>query len=771
MGTELNLNAVNEISGGTIIYQEKEEAESVALVLKGRVIVQREGVRAVVGSGYFLGINDLYSGQYGATYMAAEGVKLYPFNINHPERIENIFALNPEYGSLMIISLSKYIRDVKNVYGYLSGSMKALFQLMKMGYDTYRQLGQQGGYAVENMEEMNMAEEFQENSSVDLKKAEYYAACTELPVEVQKKYYSSNAICLYHVDEQAELANSLMNECGELAAEIKKMCGFVFEGRGDDLLSKLGRMVINLKNSGQKAESGKLAAIAEQLIEMLCKLDETLGKRTAVAINLDREALENFQQVIISGEIVQPVNQEETDKNIDMLRNSLKQILDYSGVGEEKAKAYADCVKQFADMPDKSATDDASRKLRKILTKEYYEIYKHAFLRDYKEGNCPLAVDLFLRYGFLDEKLLTKEQLNELVNLELTDSAQGACHVYDMKQWLTLIYQQKKLPSKSEFDLDFEENIRSMRKTNEITAEEAEKMARDPLKKLEYEINNMFSYNNRVVSGQISTFVPFLYEGSFIGRVQQSLLTAELVNAAIKRIENIDYSVFVRELIYNDPKGEIAKEYYVKRVYPDIILMPVSGTSGAMWQEFSGRRKDSKGRFLLPIFSQGNLDDVLIKLVGRFRWEVCRTVQGAAWNNIKYKSLTSEYMDYIQFYRKNRELSEDKKEKIKAQIQKGRSNTREVFVIDYEIWLKNESQGAIRLNKVSREILATYCPFVREIREGIQGQPIFADAMARYGREKVAKLKEIDLKHRILAKENIPLPPELEETYLYYKDM
>ena len=771
MGAELNLNAVNEIPMGTIIYKEKEEVQSVALILKGKVVVQREGVRAVVGSGYFLGVNDLFSGQHSATYMAADGVKVFPFHINQPEGIETIFGLNPEYGSLMVISLSKYIRDVKNVYNYLSGTRNALYQLMKNGYDTYRVLGQQGGYTVEDMPEIAMAEELLGNASVDLKKAEYYAASVELPLEVQKKYYSGNIICSYHVNEQSLLVNALIHECTELALQIKKLCSFVFDDRNDDLLSRMGKMVVNLKNSGKKVESAQLAELVGKLIQLLWNMDETLTKRSAVVLNFDREALQNFQRIISSGEIVHPENQEETKRSVEKLRNSLKQILDYAGMEGEFAKEYTDFVKQFTELPDKSATDDNTRKLRKQLTKEYYTIYKAAFLRDYKEKNCPLAVDLFLRYGFLDEKLLNKEQLNELVNLEVTDSSQGSCNVYDMKQWLTLIYEQKKSPSKSEFDLDYEENIRSMRKNNEITDEEAARLAKDPLKKLDYEINNMFSYNNRIVSGQISTFVPFLHEGSFYGKVQQSILTAELLNAAIKRIENVDYSVFVRELIFNDPKGVIAKEYYVKKVYPDIILMPVSGTSGSMWQEFSGRRRDSQGRFLLPIFSQGNLDDIMVKLLGRFRWEVCRTVQGTAWNNIKYKSLTSEYMDYIQFYRKNRELSEDKKEKLKAQIQKGRNNIREVFVIDYEIWIKNESKGAIRLNKVAREILATYCPFAKEIRDNIQNQPIFADAMARFGKERTAKVKEIDLKHRVLVKENVSIPPVLEETYLYYKAM
>ena len=46
------------------------------------------------------------------------------------------------------------------------------------------------------------------------------------------------------------------------------------------------------------------------------------------------------------------------------------------------------------------------------------------------------------------------------------------------------------------------------------------------------------------------------------------------------------------------------------------------------------------------------------------------TIEGTAWNDIKVKSLTSEYSDYLQFYRKNRELSEERKEKLKYQIQR-----------------------------------------------------------------------------------------------------
>ena len=38
------------------------------------------------------------------------------------------------------------------------------------------------------------------------------------------------------------------------------------------------------------------------------------------------------------------------------------------------------------------------------------------------------------------------------------------------------------------------------------------------------------------------------------------------------------------------------------------------------------------------------------------------------------------------------------KEKVKAQLLKGKNNVREVFVQDYEQWIKFESQGGMKLN-------------------------------------------------------------------------
>ena len=269
----------------------------------------------------------------------------------------------------------------------------------------------------------------------------------------------------------------------------------------------------------------------------------------------------------------------------------------------------------------------------------------------------------------------------------------------------------------------------------------------------------------------MSVFVPFLHKDLFVGHVDQSLLTTNKINEMVKKLTEVDYSIFYRETMYTNPEKKIEKEFIMVEVYPDIILMPVFGIGGAMWQEITGKKRTSSGRFLFPIFAEGDIEEIFLKVCGRFRWELCRTIQGTAWNDVTMKSLTSEYCDYIQFYRKNRDLSEEKKEKLKMQIQKGRGNTREVFVIDYVTWVKFECTGSIRLNKVARSVLASWCPFRKEIRERLETQPLFQDAMAAFNRNRQKRLKELDLRYRTLETKKIEIPKELEDNLVYYRDM
>lgn len=768
MGIDLKINTVNQIAKGVTIYEEGEPVESVCLVLKGRVLVEKRGVRLVIGSGNFLGISDLESGAYGVSYVAFDNAVVYPFAAREDNDIENIITANREYGSLMVASLSRYIKELKDVQKSLMLGANTLYTFLKVQYEQYLKGCRENGYEVKTNQGLEEMEAFAASSIESVKQLNYYVQCADTPVEVQKAFYRNSTICLYHIEEQTVLVREVIEECVETAEYFDSLRKLLYSTGEDSLFRLVSGLLIQLKQAGRKI-SVKLQDSLDEIIEHLNQAEDILLNKAGISLDINRDDLEDVYFKVLAGAGKAEDEPMSMVDQVARLENSADRILGYSGLEEDKAERLKELVDKFYHMKDKTAADDDSRSLRREIASIYYKLYEKVFFRAVKDSDCPIAVELFLKYGLFDERLLTKEELVELVNLE-NDERGNPCHVYNMKEWLTLIYEGKRLPSKSEFDQDFEEHLRELKKNKEITEEEAKERLKDPVRRVQYEIRNMFAYNNRIVSGQVTCFVPFLYENSFIGSPAGCRLTAEGINETIEKIRSIDYSLFIRETLYENPELGVKKEYIVKEVFPDIILLPIGGTNGVMWQEISGRKRDSKGRFLLPAFMGGRLEDVLVQVCGRFRWEVCRTIQGAMWNNIKYKSLTSEYMDYIQFYRKNRELSEERKEKIKLQLQKARSNAKEAFVQDYETWVKNESQGSIRMNKVAREILAFYCPFSADIRESIKNQPIFADAMQRYIREKAAKVKEIDLRFRMLEKDGVTIPEELLRTQEYYRD-
>ena len=68
--------------------------------------------------------------------------------------------------------------------------------------------------------------------------------------------------------------------------------------------------------------------------------------------------------------------------------------------------------------------------------------------------------------------MLKKEQLLELYCLQDKNNEEGPCKIYTIKEWLTAVYEGRKEPSKSEFDVDYPETLRDMKKSGQITEDE-----------------------------------------------------------------------------------------------------------------------------------------------------------------------------------------------------------------------------------------------------------------------------------------------------------
>lgn len=775
MGQSGNLNAVNNFKKGDFIYKEGEDLTSIALLIKGRIQVQHAGACYLIGPGMFLAVSDVYHGKYQSSYIAYEDAAVYLFGIDHKEDLENILSYKKDYSGYVIMSLNRVISELGKIYRDMTNQCLELYDFLTEGLKVYNKLASMPGYTAKKPEWINELGEV-DPYMLDMDKLNYYIESASIPAEIVKAYYSSNsAVTMYQMGDQADLINQLNELLKEYARKLLTMTEYIISDNGTclfNLAASCAREIINKNGS-----CGELIDVMDGAIEQINKTENFFINSLGRKLKIDRNIMEKAYHLVMNSikdldarrEANRPYSAEEAEKVLEELKGSFKKILDYAEIDEKTAKKMLDTMNDFISLADRLSLDEKARKIRRALTDEFYELYKHVFLKAYRDENVPRLIDMFLKYGYADERLLDREQRLALYFLK-EENVSSDIKVYNIKEWLTLIYEGKKEPSKNEFDQEYKEMLVSLKSKGKLTDSQLAEYASDMEKRLEYEINNMFRYNNRTTNGQISVFVPVLHKDMISGHLDRAYVTPAVINDAFARLLEIDYSVFDREILYVNKEKKIEKEYIIERIYPDIILMPNMGSNGIMWQDITGKRRNSPGRFLFPIFSAADLFQNVVKVCGRFRWEICRTIEGTAWNDIKVKSLTSEYTDYIQFYKKNRELSEERKEKLKLQIQKGRNNSREIFVIDYEAWINYESKGAIKLNKVVREIMATYCPFSKNIRDQLIIQPIFEEAFARFIRNRLKKIRETEGRHRMLQKDNIEITREMEDTLRYYKE-
>ena len=416
------------------------------------------------------------------------------------------------------------------------------------------------------------------------------------------------------------------------------------------------------------------------------------------------------------------------------------------------------------------ALDKEVYELRKTLTGMFYDTYLRVFLRAMKdEESITPVLEMFLNFGFMDVGFVGEECAKELYDLSAHLDICHSDHIYTIYSWLKNVYTGKKEPSKNEFDMNYAAYLAEQNRSGKLSPEQVKEYYQNPEKRVEYEIRNMFTSVNKLTYGKITTFCPILNRDDLLNSIDKMLVTAEKLDTCLNEIRKVDFSVFYREISFSDPEKGINNERIMKEILPDIILMPNAGTRVMMWQEVSGNKSNTPGRFMFPVFTAVDLDDMMLEVVGQFRWEMCRRIEGVHWNDIREKSLTAEYCTYIQFYKKNHELSADAKEKIKSALIRGKNNYREVFVRDYVNWIKFESKGSFRLNKVSRDILIRYCPFAKAIRDDLRSNPLYQSSVTRFETEMAKKLQRFGGVYSKYTKAGGVITEDLKNNLLYYQ--
>lgn len=516
--------------------------------------------------------------------------------------------------------------------------------------------------------------------------------------------------------------------------------------------------------------------IHEMLDSIECSLGEIFGEEPIKTAGEDesgsKPVTEKGNETEKSGEAgnITAEEQEKEESEEESGVDCLELILAYAGLEPEDMKIVRSKIEKFKQLPDIYSTDDDVRLLRRELTKIFFQVYEKAFFRSMEELEpVDEILQMFFNFGFMDVQLVGEENADELYDMTVQLERCNNGQVHTIYRWLTEVYEGLKTPSKNEFDMDFPQYLREQLKGGQITKEQMNEALMDRKARVRFEIHNMFASTNRATYGQYASYCPILRREDLTGPLQTLLVTAVRVDKALQHVREIDYSCFYREMYVADSDHNLAKQQIRYEMLPDVILMPNAGCKAMMWQEAGGPRGEAAARFMLPIFTTANVDDLILECCGRYRWEMCRRTQGIHWNDIRESSLTAEYCDYLQFYRKNHNLSADAREKIKSAIAKAKNNYREVFVVDYIAWVKYEAQGSVRLNKQARDIIFRYCPLARPIRESLKESPMYRDMIGKFEILNDREAKKVQSALARYQKSGGELLPEMEEYLAFFE--
>ena len=808
-----------------MLFLEGQKLQSLNILLKGKIDVYlslhdelvnrneknnlKNSLRVFsIDQNIFIGATELFlNGEFSYSYRTAEDSSLLAYAVNGVNQFTELLHSQIEYSSLTINSITSLMSHSYNALlnveewmktlSILSDNLSMFIWALKDKYnlshmpsslylteaqEKYKQLKSAGQIPMQFTSQF-LEEEIPELTDLDYVaideviegKLEYYKHIISLPLQLRKNFFSADEyISQYHFNDAAHNFEKIKFNLKDAMLLCIKCFDRVYLEGEKSIFSELISLINEVKKYNQ--DTTEFFQILDYLVKKIMDIAIAFQDDYHYALNVDIQHMINIsnQLQINSDSIsIDPDVSDTMDlKNIpDELVDSAEKILRYSGLSNEKTDLLRNNLEAFRSLKDKLTTDVTERSITSIVTPLFFELYELVYKKVTSEKNESRLFQMFLTYGYLDEKLLTTEQVLSLYKLVDKSAYDSPCTTYNMHEWLYQIHSMQRDPSTNEFDQDYFDVFREMKKKGEVSDNDKVKYSNDTNARLNFEIMNMFKTNQRLCYGQVNTYFPILHSDMITRDLSKAHVTKELVGEIIGKILEVDFSAFHREIFYKNPKLSIEKEIISKAVAPDIILMPTFGFRGSMWQDISGRVRSTPGRIILPIFTSENLEDMLLKMIGNFRWELCRTMMGTAWNDVTISSLTSEYMDYIQFYKKNKDLSEEAKDKLRSQIQRHNSQMREIFTADYEIWIKHEFKGNVRLKKVARSILYKHCPFSKPIREKLQKQPIFNDVATPFNANRIKHAGVLERRYNKLLDNNISKDAVLEENLNLYKEL
>lgn len=757
--------AMIRVSKGEHFIKRGDKMNEIYMVTEGKISRISAHDEIVVGSGTIIGLMECITGVYQGDYIAREDSVIYPLPYTKTDDFKVLFKNQPAYIPAFFITAIKEADMLLTRYDKYCKKAQQYYQVVMASYQQYQELCTRFGQPNQSVRRMDSMEQLTLSEQIDAWELAYYHALNKQNgKEMLAACHENCDIVIGQILQAGRMMVAAVRGIDEIFAYLQYNAEICLNSQRTDLLQLYFDLAMKCAQRG--ADVTEMTNQVKQLYEC-CKTVDVF-EQDSVEARFEEYLTYDFTKVQLLDDKQEDV-QAEAEQAEEQEEDCFLHIVTYAGMKEEDISVFRSKLLEYQNVPENLELEESTRKMRRDIGRIFYKVYRDVFKRVMDEKEEPSAIiKMFLNFGFMDVAMVGEDVANELYDLTDKLFLCKSEHVYTVFEWLKSIYQGQNEPSRNEFDLDYDGYLSEQKRRGKLTEQQVEKMKTDCWLKTQFEMENMFQSTNRATYGRITMFCPILSARDMIQSAEKMLITAQKVEDALNDVRKIDFSLFYHDVSFSDPAHGVNREELKKEILPDVILMPNVGTRAMMWQETAGIRRDTSARFVFPIMTTASFTDMMIEVCGRYRWEICRKIQGMRWNDITDKSLTSEYSDYIQYYRKNHDLSSDAREKIRNALYKAKNNYREVFVADYINWVKYEANGSYRLNKVSRDILFRYCPFAEVYRERLAGNPLYQELISRYKILNARQIKRITGFNEKYEKGGGEITMELEENLAFY---
>ncbi len=747
---------------GEVLFREGEQNHLISIVVEGKVAQQGDHIQTTVEKGHILGVPEANAVFYPYTCTAQTPVTLYQYDYSAYDDLNAMLSANLDACALIACYYVMDLKEPVSAHVNVISSCRVLYDTIREEYEQYKALCAKMSTEPKQLPGLDQLSDFSSKAEFDEWIGDYYASINEFGAARWKAFYEKDVkACAGIIIRAGADLKVLLSSIHTLSTHLDMICDLVLSEYKIDLytfyLELLEEAVA--KNLSIEPVCSAIERIMET-IEESSPIPEALKytRFKEYQALLPREGRQAAAETKIAG-----LDASTADKIKASLDNSLDTIMTYACCTPEEIQKFSKLIKQYIATSDRSSSEDEVRVLRKNITAQFYEIYKKAFFTSIMDPSLSVLMKMFFYFGFVDPRLSGENNAVFLYVLASQITPDPKNRVFTFYDWLRKIYDCSKDPSVNEFNEDYITHLHKMKVEKSITEAEEAAALKDGEKRVTYEFDNMFRSVNKMISGHITTFCPVFSDHELYKPLDAMLVKAASVHAMLDKIRTIDFSCFYREMTYAAPEEGVTKEVIQVEVLPDIILMPGCGSRGAMWQEITGKKRTSPARFALPLFLAEDLSKIMVRLCGEFRWELCRRIQGARWNDLGERSLTSDYCDYLETYKRSKELTPEAKEKIKSAYAKVRNSSKEMFVRDYLDFIQFESGGSLRLNKLTRIILFTYCPFCKAIREQVSTNQIYKEIVDKYNIKHAHILHLSDLSMQKIQKSGHDIPKPIRD--------